>query len=85
MKLWTTQQIFSGICVCGHSQYEHHGNLIMNAQTAFAMNASVYLGECEHYGCNEHYQPCKKCPGIFIDKDDPFKNQKVKELAKNVI
>lgn len=79
----TTQHVFSGICVCGHSHEEHHGNMIMRVEAAEAMKSGVFYGECEHYGFNEDWEPCPGCPGWFVDKDDPLKEKKLRHLDRD--
>lgn len=81
LLLHTTQHIFSGICICGHKAEIHHGNCIPHQKIIDATKSSTLFGECLRYGCNEGYKPCKKCKGWFIDKDDPFKEEKIKELS----
>ena len=76
----TTQHVFSGICVCGHSARRHHGNMIMKIKASEDMKSPTFYGECEHYGCNEAWEPCPGCPGWFVDKDDPLKEEKLKEI-----
>jgi hypothetical protein len=81
MLLHTTRHVWSGTCVCGHHADEHHGNCIMvNDGTIEAMGSAVILSECEHFGVNEYWEECPKCPGWFVDKDDPLKDEKIKEL-----
>jgi len=53
-----------------------------NDGTAELMQSSMILGECEHFGRNEYYEPCPGCPGWFVDKDDPLKEEKIKELTR---
>lgn len=80
MLTTTTQHVFSGICICGHREDWHHGNCIMRQETADLMKSGTLFGECEYFGCNEMYEPCEKCiGGMFIDKDDPLKEEKIKE------
>ncbi len=84
MLIHTTQHVFSGICICGHNTDYHHGNCIARQPTIDLMKSSILFGECERYGCNEMWKPCKKCiAGMFIDKDDPLKEEKIKELTAN--
>jgi hypothetical protein len=80
MLIHATRHVFSEICICGHRAGAHHGNCIMNVETAKNMESHVYLGECEHYGVNEGWEPCPMCPGSYIDKDDPFREEKLKDM-----
>lgn len=43
----------SGICVCGHSHWDHHGGIVMNADYYAQTGESRVPGGCEFYGCNE--------------------------------
>lgn len=80
MLKMTTQHVFSGICICGHDAESHHGSMIFNKDTIEKMQSHMYLGECLHYGCNENWQECPKCiVGSYLDKDDPLKDEKIKE------
>lgn len=76
----STPHLFSGICVCGHKYYSHHGNVIMKVATAEAMQSGTWYAECEALGCNEEWEPCPDCPGYFVDKDDPLKDEKIAEI-----
>jgi hypothetical protein len=79
--LHTTQHVFSGWCVCGHRAEQHHGNCIMDLKAAEATKSNGMLySECEHFGRNEYWEPCPKCPGWFVDRDDPLRDEKIKEL-----
>ena len=80
MLIHTTQHVFSGICICGHKAEQHHGNCIARQETSDSMQSSIMFGECEHFGCNEMWKPCKKCIVGYIDRDDPLKAEKIKEL-----
>jgi hypothetical protein len=82
LLLHTTKHVWSGVCVCGHGAGQHHGNMIMrNDGTAELMQSSMILGECEHFGRNEYYEPCPDCPGWFVDAADPLKDAKIRELV----
>jgi len=43
----------SGICVCGHSHEDHHGQMVMNPVYYRKTKEYRYPEECEYYGCNE--------------------------------
>lgn len=75
----TTQHIFSGICICGHSWSAHHGMVIANREASLAMKSGTWYCECLYFGRNEYEEPCPFCPRGFIDKDDPLRNEKINE------
>lgn len=79
----TTQHVFSGICICGHSAYQHHGSCIARQEVVDLVKSGTFFGECEHFGCNEWWEPCPDCYG-YIDKDDPLKGEKVAERKSRV-
>ena len=63
-------QIISGICRCGHSWEDHHGNIIMNQDTISNLpidHPSILPGECEANGFHEfNDNHCHQ----YIDKDN---------------
>jgi hypothetical protein len=75
-NLRRTRQVWSGVCVCGHSADHHHGNMVMNIE-AIRTIGPRFAGECEAYGCNEWWKPCPKCPGNFVDREDPLRELKL--------
>lgn len=76
----STQHVFSGVCICGHEYFIHHGQMVMNREAAELMKShATWYCECLALGCNEMYEPCPTCPKGFIDKDDPLREEKLKE------
>src|SRR4029077_17957758 len=66
--------VWSGLCLCGHSHEDHHGNLICSID--YVDDAGHYRvpGECEYYCCNEEagLDECGEfhC-GHYVDTEDP--------------
>jgi len=65
--------IYSGICLCGHDQHEHHGGMILNEE-AYKIMGPRLPQECEYFGCNEDggfdelgEDHCSS----YVDKDNP--------------
>lgn len=75
-NLHRTRQVWSGICVCGHSADRHHGNMVMNPEAVISIGYR-FAGECEAYGCNESWKPCPQCYHNYIDREDPLRFVKI--------
>ena len=75
----STQHVFSGMCVCGHRVYAHHGHCIAKREVSEAMKSGTWYSECEALGHNELWEPCPTCPKGFVDVDDPLKAEKLAE------
>ena len=69
----STEWMLSGVCVCGHKAEAHHGMMVMRGP--FAGRTRPW--ECLALGCNEDWEPCPGCPGIYVDREDPLRDEKI--------
>lgn len=69
----------TGVCVCGHSVFDHHLGVVMNVAYYEQTQEAYVPQECEFYGCNKEGGMMPGPDGEWIDHCFGYQDSGVQE------